>query len=790
MPKQNRIPIGYDLFQRVDEDTSIEKLTNGTVATLDDMVLNNPYGSASVRGAWTLKNNFQTTNPIKRMINVRDTDNQEWFLAGNGSLISSSTGGVWGNVKTGLTGTGAFQFTQIPKGIVITNGSDKPFILSGSDFLINDTVEIVPPDVSSITMQRTSDSDAGNLRAQCAYRWILVYKTEVGEISNVSAPFAFVNSTGGYNTQTVTLERKFLLREIPVSTDSRVTRKILYRTEGWVQPEKTTGLIFYRVADFENDVTLFVDDVADIDLDFGDVIRFVRLPNKAEYTIRSNNRLWFANYELPKISQSRPTITAKPHGSPSTYPVGGANWADDSISASAILGTIANLVVTADAISATGLIPNFFYQYMYTYVNHNGIESRPSYGTSVFQVGSGVNGGSFHTITSAVYDGGRVGANNTLHQSPNVKSRRIYRTLGQEFTFSPNAFDFYLVEEQLIDTGTSGSKISTTFIDDNMDDNTTMYAEEVEPQISAIAWSKVDRPSYFAVEDVKQVFAEQQGDPITGFFDDGNGVMIWKRNTIVKLYHTGASQNWYLRKISTEQGCDNPLSLIKTGNTYYFSYKKKIYSMRSGEAPIDISYGRYATFNTLDILNVVGNDLWIIYTCTDGTNQYQMVYDRIVRTWYKFNFSTYALTCSMIKKYDDIWAGLDNLPLAIVDRRTFDYDVTITEDEFSGGSNPINPSITFPLFKVKGVHSKLRGIFLEWVRSSAGTPNLTLTLTTDDGTTVSNHTNLTDNGLTRINSTLLGLPASNNFKLKLSGLIDKINAIRLDFRPSRQGKGV
>ena len=781
MPKENRIPIEFDLFQRVDEDTSIEKLGNGTVASLDDMVMNNPYGSASIRGAYQLKNNFQPTNAISKMINVRDADNEEYFLAGNGSLISRSTGGAWTNIKTGLTGTGNFQFTQVPKGIVFTNGADKPFILSGSDFTVDDTVEIIPPDVSGITAQRTDDS-AGNLTASATYRWILVYKTEVGEISNVSAPFTFSNSLINYSETTNANSLKFIFRNLPVSTDSRVTHKILYRTEGWVSPEKSLGRIYYRVADVENDITLYVDDTADIDLDFGDVIRFVRLPNKAEYTIRSNNRLWFANYELPKISQNRPPYTCLPHGSPTVYPSGGANW-DDSSTVSANLEKTADITSVPDT---TGLVPLKYYQYMYTYINHNGIESRPSYGTVVFQVTGG--GGSFATVTTALYDAGRVGANNAGHQSPNVKARRIYRTVGQDDTFDLNANTFYLVVEQLIDTGSVGTQLSPIFVDDNTEDTSTSYVEDVEPQISAVAWSKVDRPAYFAVEDVKQVFAEEQGDPITGFLDDGNGILIWKENSIVKLYHTGAPTNWYLRKVWNENGCDEPLSLIKIGDTYYFSYRKKIYSMRSGQAPVDISYGRYTSFNDLTILNAVGNDLWLIYTCTDGSNQYQMVYDRIVKTWYKFNFGTTDLTCSMIKKYDDIWAGLKNIPLAIVGKRTFDYDNTAITDEITGGSVQINPSITFPLIKLKGSLAKLRNVVLDWVNTGTGT--LKMTLTTQQSTTVANITNPDDEGFVRVNQGITGLPASNNFKLKMSGIISQLNSIRFDLRPVRKGVGV
>ena len=307
-----------------------------------------------------------------------------------------------------------------------------------------------------------------------------------------------------------------------------------------------------------------------------------------------------------------------------------------------------------------------------------------------------------------------------------------------------------------------------------------------DSQPSAIAWSQVDRPAYFLTESVKQIFAEEQGDVITGFLDDGNGIMIWKNEGIIKLYHTGAPENWYLRKVWNEHGCDTPLSLIKLGDTYYFQYRKKIYSMVSGQAPVDISYGRYASFDGMTIINAVGNDQWLIYSCTESTSHYQMVYDRVVKTWYKFKFGTSDLTCSMIKKYDSIWAGYKNTPFAIVSKIMFDYNTSSILDAISGGDVQVNPEITFPMFNLKGTHAKLRNIVLDYVRASAG--NLTLTLTHDD--TATQHVMPAPDGvgLNKLNTTLTGLKSYGSFTLKISGVISKLYSILFYLRPTDKGK--
>ena len=118
----------------------------------------------------------------------------------------------------------------------------------------------------------------------------------------------------------------------------------------------------------------------------------------------------------------------------------------------------------------------------------------------------------------------------------------------------------------------------------------------------------------------------------------------------------------------------------------------------------------------------------------------------------------------------------------------FDYDIASTSDEISGGTVAIDPSITFPLIKLDDTTpSKLRGMFLDWTNTGTGT--LKATLTTQQTTTIANLTDPDDEGTTKLSSPLLALSASNFFKLKLSGIISRINAIRLDLRPMRKGVG-
>ena len=68
MPKESRVNKRFDRFVRVNEDVQPDQLQLGEMVELDDMVLDNPYLTAKMRGGFIVKNNSQPTGVINKII--------------------------------------------------------------------------------------------------------------------------------------------------------------------------------------------------------------------------------------------------------------------------------------------------------------------------------------------------------------------------------------------------------------------------------------------------------------------------------------------------------------------------------------------------------------------------------------------------------------------------------------------------------------------------------------------------------------------------------------------------
>jgi hypothetical protein len=417
---------------------------------------------------------------------------------------------------------------------------------------------------------------------------------------------------------------------------------------------------------------------------------------------------------------------------------------------------------------------------MYTYVDTEGLESEPSYG-AVQQISSATTS---REITVRGFDKGSIGANASVN-NPGLLQRKIYRTVGQTSEFFPGANTFYLVKTEDI-THSSLPVIADYDYVDTMDDTTlatqSAYAETTKEHKSAITWSQVDKPAEFRLENIRQVFRDDQ-DSITGMIDDGNGILIFKENSIIKLYHTGASQNWYIRKIWNEHGCDEAKSLIKAGDTIYFRFRDRPYSFTSNTAPKYIGFGKQNTLDDMTVIDAAATDDWLIYACTETTNHYMLVFDRKIETWYQFNFSTSDLTALVVKKYDDFWTP--GRLYAIFAKQTYYYNKGDTTDTLGGA---ISTTLKLPRIQLDGTTlSKLRSISMDFQR--VGTSEITLTLETEDGADAAANIVSTIEDLQRIPG-FNTKAASAWFDITLAGALFQLEDFRADLKPVRRGVAV
>ena len=109
MPKEERTSVKFSNFVRVNEDTSSDRLKEGEIVQLENMVLDNPFGKAHIRGGFPVQNSNETTNIIDKLVDVKSSDGTNYVLAGHSTFIGRSVGSAWTNIKTGLLITNNFQ---------------------------------------------------------------------------------------------------------------------------------------------------------------------------------------------------------------------------------------------------------------------------------------------------------------------------------------------------------------------------------------------------------------------------------------------------------------------------------------------------------------------------------------------------------------------------------------------------------------------------------------------------------------------------------------------------------
>jgi hypothetical protein len=135
--------------------------------------------------------------------------------------------------------------------------------------------------------------------------------------------------------------------------DTRVTHKLLFRTEGWDKANATSARTFYLAGTIEGEATRWEDNLADDDLDFSQTITYFRIPNEAEHIIESNNRVWFGNMTVRTRGYFDPIVWTAPYGINQTG-IGGGVYVDADVpgnlwnQADADGGTITNGVFSAD----------------------------------------------------------------------------------------------------------------------------------------------------------------------------------------------------------------------------------------------------------------------------------------------------------------------------------------------------------------------------------------------------------------------------------------------------------
>lgn len=595
MPIPNEIKFQHKGTRRVDEFTEPELVSENDVIVLNNMVLDIEGGKAVKRGGLKKFNNNAAASSFASLHDVVDENGNNYLIGAAGTnFIKSLKGtGAWSNIKTGLTNEAKTRIATYDGKFFVANGKDEMFVTDIHTDQWDFNVD--KPDVGSVT---TADASGGSLEADARYRWIIVYVTDKGEVSNVSMPIGHsLNGDDGNSTDAT--NKKITLSNLPVSSDSRVTSRRIYRTEG-------DGITFYLLKGIDNTVTSYLDDRADTKLSTADTISFVDEILTAEYLTIHKDRLVIANVTKNKKNY----VTTKP----AQLPV---------------------ILVTANN-GAPGMLDGI-YKYKISFLKDNDEESELTKEISVEldkNVYAWTNYESKITLTDIVQP--FLGASDDFDSS--IIQIRIYRT-------KAGGSIYYWVK----DLQPSSTSYATA---DNTPDSS--LTNEAYPKSGAGATDTVNLFSHLMFSELGQPTSMKtlnsfpifpnDGDVITGLINQADGVLIWKTNSICKIFTSGSPRNWSVQKLVQLLGCDDPDSIAVAGSRIYFRNKSHVYRYPDRlKLPLSLSkkYTIEALPRTYDAIYMQSRQ-WYVMACGDMILVYDEKYEGQDGrgAWYEFNDGT------------------------------------------------------------------------------------------------------------------------------------------------------
>lgn len=732
-------------FKKVNEAVNAEILKADELTSLINMRLDEEAGTPTTRKGFSrYHSQVDTSGTINNLFDVVDKNDDNYLLASVGTKLrkSASGTGTWSDVKTGLT-SAKMRMANYGGNFLFTNNNEAPF--HTDDFSTVNDLAIERPDVSGITI--TLGTTASPVLSEGIYRYLLVYLTNDGQMSNPSIQFQPFYQASGYDD--------IFFSDLPVSSDTRVSKKMLFRTK------VGTLSTFYLVASIDNADTNYNDAVADSDLDTTTTFDYLNTPNKSRYIIVKDDRIFFAN--INKLYTNR--VMAPPY------------IQDDSSKA-----------MLADS---TGLIQAGTYKYAMSWVDNDGNESDlVPFVTYVLTTNDKEI--SFYILNGCALTTGAV------NPRTDIKYIRIYRTKDGGSTY------YYVGDRSAYAYGLNPPTGTSPFVD-NVPDSSLA---DVYPKSGADNTDAVDLgysvifsnlSKYLEYPELNYIeIYPNDGDTITGMFDDDNGVIVFKSRNICKLVTNGDPSNWYVIKLVSNIGCDQPDTIYKYAGGYFFVFENTPYFYGEGKLRVlgDDGIGGFnfsTTFNSIS--GYFGATFWqkakwYVLAVKISSTYYLLCYDTKLDGWYKFTVNQADCVIRRVQgsDKDKILVGGDTYACY--------YDESATSDTDSGSTSEISVTLKTSTF-VNDDFSYMR--FFNWYFNYIrllGTTAGSLTFTITDAVSGSSNTFTdTTETLERIvkkgNDSLGSVKRVEKFYVTISGVaISKFISLKAEFIPESYGVNI
>lgn len=578
----------------VNESIDDESLDSQTLTDLKNAVLDEKIGRITKRGGIVRYNSNNAGGGIYSLHDVKDGSGNNYILGVVDTTlkISVNGSGSWSDLKTGLTSNQRTKIAPMVDKFVISNGTEAPFI---TDLTTVWNLEITKPDISNITSAHKS---GGDLPANKIIQYRLVYVASDGAWSEPSQPFTHIIDTSSNNSTDGT-NRTLRFDTLPVSSDSRISARLLFRSYD-------ENEAYYFHSRMDNETTYFVDEFADEDiLDYAQPLIWIDLPSTAKFVTVHKDKIWLSNGTNTPKNPIAPAHTKVAGSPPSGYTNG--------------------VAFIGSGTSGGSMTESSTYIYRAYFVSNESLFS--DYITFTITLGVGET---------------RVLLNSLPAPLSEKVTFYLYRTKADGSTF-------YLVPDlpfSFVKGGASG------YYDGTADSSLGAEFEgnPTNTRSCGIWYSEETKPSMFVYDSFLNIYPDDN-DEITGKFDQADGLLVFKTNSICKIYTTGGATN--VVKLFEEFGCDNENTIAQDRNYFYFTYNSKVYRYPD-KLNIPLSDSRPDWFDNVTFHGAVflTDKNWYILTATKSSLRYIYVYDVKLNSWYIYTTSDnwYRL---VEKKYGD-----------------------------------------------------------------------------------------------------------------------------------------
>lgn len=739
-------------FTGVNEALDPEFIADNDLAVLQNCVIDKAV-VVSRNGYFQYNTNGLAT-PIYALAEATDQAGTTYLLGASGTKLYRTLGtGAWTEIASGLSANVKFSMTPVGSGMYLfNNGVNMPRIIRGNGFATSTDYKVTRPETSGVMIKAESTTDPKQSLDAGIYRWVITYQTAIGEESSASKPLAFILET---DVPELNSGYKLTFTNIPNSVDTRVVRKNIYRTQA-------AGDIYYFVGSINADETEFIDRYKDTDLDLGRPLDFKIEINKAQYVSNFRGRVFYSNIEYAYTHIAEPSYTKRMLGDVASEGTYGQSVYDDGTYVPAPDEPQGNYIFTSYG----------EHNYKVVFVDADGVESTP-YNFSV-------------TTEPHISDRPYFIILHNLPMLPinqyGYNKKRIYR--------SPldNSSEFYLVEEIPIDV----MKYVDSFFDDAMllNEHEYSFAYKTVKYTDGIVFSNQLKPTDISVNNVVRVYPNDS-EGIVGVFSDELGLVVFKDNSICRVYTDGSQFSWRIIKIIDNIGCDQKESFAEHNGAIFFMYKKRLYVFQGNQ----VQYISEKFKDSMSLINRVESSTFYttkqwyvasVYLDTQPKSTMLYVYDLITQTFYKF--TTMANTLAVLERQYGNDKGTLIFSAFLANYILYKYDLTRRDDQ----GEPITSVVRTKTFTA-GDSITLRPRFM-YINLRSYIGNLTFKLS--DGSTVATLNEIHGGGETVIRRIITDLLTSGGNKLmtadrlyiELSGQFDKVYSFRLECRILNRGR--